>query len=161
MTGSEQGIRLLYYSKANIPGSADERAEEYSRILASARRNNALVDISGALMVSGNRFAQVLEGPLDAVMRTFEKIKRDERHRYVTILKMSKMDQRMFGSWAMGAVGSRAGEILPISAQDCLNSAITNPERGGDTLVDVLQALVEGTEMPNVSQIRLGHPVSG
>jgi hypothetical protein len=145
-------IRILYYSRANITGSTTDIASAYVGILATAQKNNSRVGITGALMVSGGRFAQILEGPAVAVRNTFERIKLDPRHRYPTILKVEPVEGRMFGAWAMGLAGTCPGESVPLSAAASLDHAVTNPTDASDTLIALLLNLVQTSETPIVAQ---------
>jgi hypothetical protein len=144
-------IRVLYYSKANIKGSPTDLAREYAQILATAQRNNSRVGITGALLASGNRFAQVLEGPADAIYSTFERIKLDRRHRYTTLLKAEPAVGRVFGSWAMALAGLGPGEAVSLGADTSLRRAITDPARASDPLIALLLNLVQTSETPNIS----------
>ena len=72
-----------------------------SSILIDARRLNARDDITGALICRGDIYLQLLEGPEDQVMRTLERIKRDDRHVEVTLHVAGSVSERMFGEWAM------------------------------------------------------------
>lgn len=57
--------------------------------------------IAGDLMVEGCRFTQVLEGPSDAVERTFERIQCDDRHTEIRVLEARPIRRRDFPSWSM------------------------------------------------------------
>ncbi len=144
----ERLIRILYYSKAIIDGSAAEIAQQYTAILATARRRNSSVGITGALMVSNGRFAQTLEGPAAAVRSTYNRIKLDPRHRYPTILKVEPIESRMFGAWAMALAGSRPGDSTPLHNIASLDRAVANPTSSSDTLVALLLNLVQTSSTP-------------
>ncbi|HVF94553.1 MAG TPA: BLUF domain-containing protein [Sphingomonas sp.] len=91
-------IRLLYISTARAilaPAQLDE-------VLRTSTRNNGRVGVSGLLIVGGRRFLQALEGPEAAVMTTFERIRADPRHFAVVVLGRTAINERLFGSWAMG-----------------------------------------------------------
>lgn len=90
--------RILYISTAREPLSQ----AELDAILIASRRNNAAVDVTGLLVVGGRRFLQVLEGPEDAVTATFERISRDPRHFAIVKLGEKQVEERSFGTWAMG-----------------------------------------------------------
>ena len=72
-----------------------------SSILIDARRMNARDDITGALICRGDIYLQLLEGPKEQVMRTLERIKRDDRHVEVTLHVAEDAAERMFAEWAM------------------------------------------------------------
>ena len=67
--------------------------------------------MTGALVVDGGCFAQALEGPREAVERTFERIQRDARHSDVVVLQLAAVGRRGFPAWSMAFVGRwpRAG----------------------------------------------------
>ena len=100
-----EGVFRLAYISRNF-GVRDE--QELSGILQTSRRNNSAVGVTGALLFNEHCFAQVLEGPLEAVSATFERIQRDERHGEVTILLSEYDVPRRFGDWAMGYIGDDA-----------------------------------------------------
>lgn len=91
-------LRLVYISTVRQPfGDAD-----CEQILAASRRNNARDGITGLLVVGGNRFLQLLEGPADAVDRCFTRIGADPRHFAVVTLDRREVATRQCPQWAMG-----------------------------------------------------------
>ena len=101
----ENLYRLVYYSRNRAASAPDGMAGTINAILASARRNNVSVDVTGALMFNAGCFAQVLEGPKAAVIHTFERIQQDERHGDVSVLSFGAVTSRAFNCWSMGFVG--------------------------------------------------------
>lgn len=102
--------RLVYYSRTRLPGDPALVKQAVDEILAASRRNNARVDVTGALMFNGGCFAQVLEGPLTAVETTFERIQQDDRHGDVSLLAMTPISDRGFSTWSMAYVGASAAD---------------------------------------------------
>jgi hypothetical protein len=98
-------IRLIYISTTRTAMDEDMMAA----ILATSRRNNQAVDVTGLLLVGGRRFLQVLEGPDDAVTRTYERICHDSRHYAAVVLSRREIERRSFAGWSMGY--QRAGSI--------------------------------------------------
>ena len=90
-------IRLIYISTARRVIAA----AELDQILRLSRFNNGASDITGLLIASERRFLQALEGPADAVCRTFERIKGDARHFAVVELSKEVITERAFGGWSM------------------------------------------------------------
>ena len=105
MTDPQSLCRLVYYSRNALPGPEADQAAEVRQILASSRRNNPRAGVTGALMFNGGCFAQVLEGPREAVERTFERIQRDARHADVVALQLAPVGRRGFPAWSMAFVG--------------------------------------------------------
>lgn len=89
-------LQLIYVSR---PFGFDDLT--LSGILASARINNALDQITGALICREDLFMQLLEGPLDAVRGAYERIQRDDRHTDVTLKIQLETADRLFPDWAM------------------------------------------------------------
>ncbi|HEY0418543.1 MAG TPA: BLUF domain-containing protein, partial [Acetobacteraceae bacterium] len=80
---------------------------ELPRILDAARRWNLAQGITGALLFSADGFVQVLEGPMAAVERTFERIQCDPRHADVVVLEAGTLPARDFAGWSMAYAGRR------------------------------------------------------
>ncbi|MET0747733.1 MAG: BLUF domain-containing protein [Rhizobium sp.] len=100
--------RLVYYSANRILGSIEELTAQVEQILATSRRNNEKVGVTGALMFSEGFFGQVLEGPQAAVEATFERIQRDARHSDVSLLQFEQIEKQQFENWSMACVGQTA-----------------------------------------------------
>ena len=96
--------RLVYYSRNRLPGAAMD-AGVIESILETSRVNNSRVGVTGALMFNSGCFAQVLEGPREAVEAVFERIQQDERHGDVSLLAFGPVADRAFETWSMGFVG--------------------------------------------------------
>ncbi len=96
--------RLVYYSRNRLP-EREMNAGVIEAILDASRANNSKVGVTGALMFNSGCFAQVLEGPRDAVEATFERIQQDERHGDVSLLAFGPVADRAFETWSMGFVG--------------------------------------------------------
>jgi blue light- and temperature-responsive anti-repressor len=102
LTGSPL-LRVVYVSRSLLPEAAAEA--ELEGILAHARRGNAALGVSGALLFSEDCFAQALEGPPEAVEAVFEAIQRDPRHAEVVVLEAAPVPAREFGAWSMAYAG--------------------------------------------------------
>jgi hypothetical protein len=71
-------FQLMYRSRDRL--SAEERGDELADLFARARSNNERRNITGALLLSGQWFVQVLEGDEAVVRSLFATIQRDPRH---------------------------------------------------------------------------------
>lgn len=91
-------MRVVYYSKV----SAGVRSADIERLIAGARRRNRQLDITGALMVWEGFFVQVVEGRLEAVEETMQRIAKDKRHEGLRILAKEHVQRRLFADWDMG-----------------------------------------------------------
>jgi hypothetical protein len=110
---SEPLISLAYFSRNSLEGSPEQLQEGIASILASARRNNALCGVTGALLFSDGCFAQVLEGRQEDVEAIFETIQCDIRHGEVTIMHAHPVEARSFGEWSMAFGGVEGISIDP------------------------------------------------
>ena len=97
--------RLAYFSRNRVMGASEFIGAEVQQILQVSRRNNLKVHVTGALLFNSSCFAQVLEGPLEAVEQTFERIQRDPRHADVTVLELMSATVREFPAWSMAFAG--------------------------------------------------------
>lgn len=90
--------RLMYVSKA----AGELGSEAMDSLLETTRYNNARRGITGMLLFTSGSFIQLLEGPEEAVGRTFDAIRQDDRHRDVTVLIRDHAAHRSFPAWSMG-----------------------------------------------------------
>ncbi|KAB7646230.1 BLUF domain-containing protein [Polymorphobacter fuscus] len=88
--------QLIYYSQ---PFGFDDAM--LNGILLQARRNNARDGLTGALIVRGDLYLQLLEGPEPALLATFARIRRDNRHLAVRQLSLAAVEARLFPEWTM------------------------------------------------------------
>jgi hypothetical protein len=96
--------QIVYVSLSSVP---DDRAD-LTAILNQSRHNNAIDGITGLLWSDGKSYLQAIEGPRVSVEACFERIKRDTRHYYITVLSDCRITINEFGSWNM--VHRRANE---------------------------------------------------
>ncbi len=103
-------IRLAYASEATFDAQPVEKGVEphVARILMTSRKNNAKASLVGGLYYGNNRFFQYLEGEEGEVRNTFDRIKRDNRHRNIMTLIDEPIEARSFSDWSM--------KYVPLSA---------------------------------------------
>jgi hypothetical protein len=137
--------QMIYTSQCQVPGPRNEVAFVIKSIADESRRNNASVDVTGALMMHNGTFAQVLEGPPDAVNRVFEHIARDRRHSDIAVHANGHTESRTFPLWSMALAG--AGTANPIRITPAIHdsefdlSCITGAE-----ILDLLVRLARATQ---------------
>ena len=90
--------RLIYQS-TSVRSPVDN--EDLRDLIERSTENNKAAGITGLLLLSGNRFLQVLEGPSDAVNALFGRIIRDKRHRDVQLLTYEPIGEVYFDDWNM------------------------------------------------------------
>jgi phage protein U len=136
--------RLIYVSESNFDPDKGTDLSQLNAILSASNRNNKLADITGALVFDGHWFIQVLEGKRDVLLKTFERLKDDDRHTNIALVELTAIDARVFGNWWMGlairndatqsafAPYLRQGQLYPeeISGQQFLQMAQTAAKFG-------------------------------
>ena len=114
-------IRMLYCSRA-APRISDDQIHD---ILMVSRRNNKALGLTGVLVHGGGMFMQVLEGPEDAVLRTYVKILDDPRHAASQVIHITPTNEQIFQGWSMGVIKSEPVEfqhIAELRARRCETS---------------------------------------
>jgi len=96
--------------------------------------------VTGGLLFSEGCFAQVLEGPQDAVEAAFERIQCDARHCEVVVLQSGPITKRDFPDWSMAFAGADAASS-PL-AKVTLAGAFSGQSSIGDDVLDMLKGLV-------------------
>ena len=102
-------FQLVYISTARQPIHADM----LEQILAASRRNNEGNCVTGLLVAGQRRFLQALEGPEQAVLDTYARIRNDQRHHALVLLSGRSVEARAFGDWSMAFEQSQEGANQP------------------------------------------------
>jgi hypothetical protein len=90
-------IQLIYVS--SMVGSDESML---ASIHSHAVRNNTTHAVTGMLLYLDGHFLQVLEGERKIVHHTFDKIKKDPRHKDVALLMVRPIAEKEFSHWNMG-----------------------------------------------------------
>lgn len=91
--------QLVYVSKRK----ANCTTEEIDKILASCKQNNPDLGITGILLYSQDKFIQLVEGESSIVMKLYDKIKKDDRHKDCVMISLAPIKEKSFPSWHMGS----------------------------------------------------------
>ena len=90
--------RLIYRSKAKIEAT---RTKALKEIAEKAKANNKRDGIVGVLILSGDQFLQVLEGPVRYVNQLYGRIIQDPRHEDVELILYEQIHTPYFFDWSM------------------------------------------------------------
>lgn len=90
--------RLIYRSKVQIDFP---RKPELEKILSKAKEHNNEKGIVGMLILTGDQFLQILEGPVRYVNQLYNKILQDERHKDVELISYELITTPYFYDWSM------------------------------------------------------------
>ena len=95
---SEKNLYRLIYSSR--PFGFDTSV--LNGLLIDSRDNNKKNNITGSLLCRADIYLQMLEGPEEKVLKTFNKIKADDRHLEIEVLFTDEnIKTRLFPDWAM------------------------------------------------------------
>ncbi|HEX7783148.1 MAG TPA: BLUF domain-containing protein [Sphingobium sp.] len=125
----------LYLSSSKI--DVGEEPIVIRQIVDISRARNPQLDVTGALLFSGTRFVQFLEGPLESISALQASIKRDSRHQDIVTLSVRVLGSRIFGGWALAYQGESA------FVEKVLDKAMAHHDRGSREGVDSLVTLLK------------------
>ena len=94
-----RGLVRFIYASRSISGVVSN--EVARAIIAKSIQNNRVADITGLVVIGGDRFLQLLEGPADEVEATFARIRQDPRHCDVIAISRGHGEKRLFRDWNM------------------------------------------------------------
>jgi hypothetical protein len=137
--------RLVYYSRNRLAHFDERGAADIAQILETSRINNAAVGVTGALMFNAGYFAQVLEGPQEAVEATFERIQQDQRHGDVSLMSFEPAE-RTFADWSMAFVG-KSQDALQRYGGIAKSSGFDPSSMSGDRVCEILHDLLIQEEL--------------
>ena len=89
---------LIYTSHVTQPLSEDELIQ----LLKESRTSNKKLGVTGMLIYLQDKFIQVLEGEYQKVVKLYEAISNDPRHKRVTLILEGNTRVRIFKDWSMG-----------------------------------------------------------
>jgi hypothetical protein len=90
-------------------------ADQLQALLEWSHTFNAAHDITGLLLYSHGRFAQVIEGPEATIHALYDRIRQDTRHQHVVTLSEGPGPHRWFADWRMAF-----GQLAPAELTDLL-----------------------------------------
>lgn len=119
-------------------------AEEIEKILASCKKNNPPLNITGVLLYSDTKFIQLVEGDAKVLTALYDKIKLDARHNSPMMLSYGPIKERSFPSWHMGSKKMAANDVdfkTDISAEDkaVFNNLLNGVEADGQRILNILK----------------------
>ena len=139
---------LAYLSRNCALENGSDLTTAVRDILSVSRSKNRRLGVTGALLFSRGRFAQVFEGSQASVEAVFEAIQRDLRHRDVKVLYFKPIGKRNFGDWSMAFAGLLDEAVLPVNVDGVSSNhdAIATDKIGQDN-VKLLTALINRQEL--------------
>lgn len=114
---------------------------ELEVLLRQATRDNERLGITGVLLYAEGAFVQRLEGPRDAVMGLFARIRRDERHEVLMVTDVRETPARTFDGWGMALIDVRTLDAEQAEAYPLLVSLPATVQAHPDAVDDVATLL--------------------
>lgn len=117
---------LLYVSRRVVVPDLDAAV---ARIVETSLARNRALDVTGALIATDALFAQVLEGPDEAIAELMISIRRDPRHQDLSVAFDEPIAQRRFADWALAYRGGAGFVSRLVSAVATGAAAAEDPDR--------------------------------
>jgi len=128
--------QIVYYSRLNKTAVNGSTLSLLREIVDVSQRNNARDDITGALIFDNEWFLQILEGPAEAIDRTYHRIQKDPRHDLVTLVERRTATNRLFPEWGMGGT-IRSMDVQEIFLDHGIAGAIEPARLPASTIVSL------------------------
>lgn len=127
--------RWFYISTSRLD---EANAEGHVRdiVAASLRRNHSL-DVTGALLFTGRRFVQYIEGPTAGIAELQESIIQDPRHQDIHTLVCGSYSNRHFLNWSLAYAGS--SQFVASKVEGAMADALKNRNGGVAALLRMLE----------------------
>jgi hypothetical protein len=140
---------LVYRSRSVAP----QTDIDLFYLLGQARERNARNGLSGLLLYDRGWFFQWIEGPTEPLGLTWNRIRRDTRHRDLTVLADQQIPVRLFPDWHMRfAHRDRQHEAavdgFVLAGADTLDDLHLNPEKTPNILAAFSRLAEPGAGKP-------------
>ena len=118
--------------------------EEIDKILASCKKNNPGLGITGVLLYSDTKFIQLVEGDAKVIMNLYDKIKLDSRHSSPMMISYNPIKDKSFPSWHMGTKNIPKNSVefkTDITEEDKLafTNILSGKEENGQRVLNLLK----------------------
>lgn len=134
MTSDNPLIRLTYVSEHNLAADRDGFHPAFGAIEATSVRRNTQEDITGFLICARTWFAQIMEGPQEAVDRLYARLETDPRHHALRLVSREAVDRRLFPDWAMALGHFSDTTRMVFASLDFAPETLPEPRQDGDLI---------------------------
>ena len=124
----------LYASRCALPSAWAPKAVE--DIVEKSVPRNVSLQVTGALLFTGTRFVQFLEGSADSIASIRRSILADKRHYDITTILSGNRAERIFSNWSL----AYAGPSLFVA--DKVESLFHEGIRNASEIIDLLEQFV-------------------
>lgn len=117
---------------------------EIEKILASCKKNNPPLAITGILLYSNTKFIQLVEGDFKIINDLYNKIKTDPRHDTLRLISLGPIKEKSFPSWHMGARKIEGNEVdfkteITKEDKDIFDKILSGKEESGAKVLSLLK----------------------
>ena len=141
--------RLIYRSDCSDSFMPND---DLRTLVSQSAENNRAANITGLLILSGDSFLQVLEGPADDVNRLFRRIMADPRHQNIRLISYEQIGPTYFDDWDMHLVDlfdlSKHPRQILAGKYQVKNGVVQIPERLHEVYALLLDAKAICTGRP-------------
>lgn len=118
--------------------------EEIDKILASCKKNNPGLDITGVLLYSDTKFIQLVEGESKVIMNLYDKIKKDPRHSNPMMISYGPIKEKTFPAWHMGTKNFSNNQMdfktdITTEEKSIFNAILSGKEENGERVLNLLK----------------------
>lgn len=132
---------FLYLSRSTASPAAADAAVQ--KIVETSRARNPGLGLTGALLFTGEHFAQVLEGAAASIDTLMASVSEDPRHEQIIVVSREPIAARRFGEWSMAYSGPSQFVARHVTRlmSDCAGA---EQSRSADWLNDLIWEFAEG-----------------
>ncbi len=139
----DKEIRLVVYT-SEYTGHPTQIHADLQSIVSVARRNNASLNITGAIFHQCGRFLQFLEGCQPGLQTLLNKIGQDSRHRNIRFLFDEPITERGFSEWSLDSFDLNPADPLNLKMLERIRDVYRcNFLTNSNTLVGIYKAFVQ------------------
>ncbi|WP_159105996.1 BLUF domain-containing protein [Leeuwenhoekiella sp. MAR_2009_132] len=132
---------MFYYLIYVSESSNSSNTEIVNDILNNVANWNTILDISGFLVYKDGNYLQLLEGEKENVLKLFNKIKKDRRHKNVTQILENQSTNRLFSDYESGFLVPKNKIVLELLKNHLLNlKLLENPKL--DSTISILEKIL-------------------
>ncbi|WCT76175.1 BLUF domain-containing protein [Novosphingobium humi] len=127
-------VGWLYASRCALPLVWAQRAVD--DIVEKSIPRNAALDVTGALLFTGSRFVQFLEGPAQSIATIRQSILADRRHHDIVTFLSGSRAERVFSNWSLAYAGPSL--FVADKVENLFHAGIKNTNE----IIDLLEQFV-------------------
>jgi len=131
----------IYVSTSRMESAAADA--ELDRIVTISRMRNASLSVTGALLFTGQQFAQCIEGPEPAICELRARVMADARHHDIYTLTEGAIRSRHFIAWSLAYAGPAT--FVSRQVESSLRDAKTGSANAGSYIRLLLQQFAESS----------------